>query len=233
MHEAIRQLLILQDRDQKILSYQRNLEKIPRDQSDVKRKLTDDEGAVAKAHDLLQQCEVSVKKVELDIGTRRTTIARLKQQQFETRKNEEFVALGNEVIRYEKEIDALETRVLELMEQVDDQRAEHHAAEEQLRRARALADEAMKELAEKQKNLTVSKAELEGQRGTLVTDVVIDVVSLYEKLMKTKGGQAVVPMTNGMCGGCHMKLVPSTLVKVTAGKEITQCENCGRILYPD
>jgi predicted nucleic acid-binding Zn-ribbon protein len=233
MHQAIRQLLILQDRDQKILSYNRNLEKIPRDQTDVRRKLTDDEAAMTKAHDLLQQCEVNVKKVELDIGTRRTTIARLKQQQFETRKNEEFTALGNEVIRYEKEIDALETRVLELMEQVDGQRAEFHAAEERLRKARSLADESMKELEEKQKNLSASKTELETERGALMTDVAVEIISLYDKLMKTKGGQAVVAMTSGMCGGCHMKLVPSTLVKVSAGKEITQCENCGRILYPD
>ena len=37
----------------------------------------------------------------------------------------------------------------------------------------------------------------------------------------------------GRCGGCHMKLVASTVIKVQGGKEIAQCEDCGRILYAD
>ena len=49
--------------------------------------------------------------------------------------------------------------------------------------------------------------------------------------MKSKGGNAIVSADNGQCSGCHMKLVPATMINVRAEKDITQCENCGRILH--
>ena len=49
--------------------------------------------------------------------------------------------------------------------------------------------------------------------------------------MKTKVGLALAPMHEGKCGGCHMKLIASTVVAVQSAREMARCENCGRILY--
>jgi predicted nucleic acid-binding Zn-ribbon protein len=51
--------------------------------------------------------------------------------------------------------------------------------------------------------------------------------------MKTKDGMAIAPMHEGKCGGCHMKLIASTVVAVQNAKEMTRCEDCGRILYAE
>ena len=59
------------------------------------------------------------KRLELDVGTRNESIARLKTQRYETRKNDEFSAMGREIERYQNEISALEDQELELMEQAD------------------------------------------------------------------------------------------------------------------
>ena len=59
--------------------------------------------------------EVERKKLELDVGTRAESISRLKTQQYQTRKNEEFRAIGHEIERYENEIRKLEDQELELM----------------------------------------------------------------------------------------------------------------------
>jgi predicted nucleic acid-binding Zn-ribbon protein len=233
MLPAIEKLLILQERDQKLLNAQRDLEKIPRDETTAKSRLADDTAAVTKAADAVRQCEMATHKIELDIATRRNTINRLKQQQFETRKNEEFTALGNEVIRYEKEIDQLETEELEMMEKADSLRAQLQQAESKLAKSKALVDEDLKDLQIKKEQLTIKKSELVAERSQLAAGVESDHLALYERLIKTKNGTAVVQVVNQMCGGCHMKLVPTTLVKVTAGTELTQCENCGRILFPE
>lgn len=233
MLPAIEKLLILQERDQKLLNAQRDLEKIPRDEATAKNRLADDAAAVAKAAEAVRQCEMATHKIELDIATRRNTINRLKQQQFETRKNEEFTALGNEVIRYEKEIDQLETQELEMMEQADSLRAQLQLAEAKLAKSKALVDDDLKDLQIKKEQLTVKKSELLAERSQLAAGVESDQLALYERLIKTKNGTAIVQVANQMCTGCHMKLVPTTLVKVMAGTEITQCENCGRILFPE
>lgn len=233
MQPVIKDLLILQERDQKLLSIARDLEKVPRDEAHANGLLSGDKALLAKATDALRQCEVATKKIELDIGTRRNTILRLKQQQFETRKNEEYTALGNEVIRYEKEIDKLETEELELMEQADGLRAKVKEAEAQLARSQALVNDDLSDLRKKQEQLVVRRDELSAERSSLAASIDPEVLPLYDRLMKTKNGTAVVQAIHGMCSGCHMKLVPTTLVKVLAATELTQCENCGRMLYPE
>jgi predicted nucleic acid-binding Zn-ribbon protein len=69
------------------------------------------------------------------------------------------------------------------------------------------------------------------ERKSLVSDLDEDLLSLYDRLMTSKGGDALVSAGTGQCSGCHMKLVPSTMISVQAKKDVTQCENCGRILY--
>jgi predicted nucleic acid-binding Zn-ribbon protein len=233
MLDEIRDLLVLQDRDRRLQSLRKDLEKLPQELSRAKGKLSGDQAAMDQASEALKTAELEVKKVELDAETRRTTIKRLKLQQFETRKNDEYQALGHEVTRYEKEVDDLETRELELMEEVDAARAKLRTAQEALAKTRVLVDADLASIAEREKNLLASRAELQAERDKLAANPSITILPLYERLLKTKDGIAVAPMHEGRCGGCHMKLIAATVIKVQSGKEIAQCEDCGRILYPD
>lgn len=233
MLPEIRALLILQDRDSRLLDRRRELERLPQDEQRAKAKLAHDQAQVAKAREVLQTNELAVKKVELDAQTRRTTILRLKTQQFETRKNDEFQALGHEITRYEKDVDALETQELELMEAADSMRKQLADAQQALAATQTLVDEDLAQLNERRIRLEADVAELKAERATLAADVPDSILPLYERLLKTKAGVAVSPLKDGRCGGCHMKLVAATVVKVQSGTQVAQCEDCGRILYPD
>lgn len=233
MQDEVRALLILQDRDRRLLALAKDLEKLPQDEARAKTKLAGDEAAVTKAHQALLDCELRVKKIELDAETRRTTIKRLKNQQFETRKNEEFVALGHEIVRYEKELDEFETRELEAMDEVDSFRAALKAAEAAREKTRTLVAEDLQSLAQRQQRMEAEKIEVSAEREDLVKNVPESVLPLYNRLMKSKAGLAVAPLRDGKCEGCHMKLIASTIMKVQTAKEIAQCEDCGRILYSE
>lgn len=231
MLDDVRALLILQDRDRRLISIGKDLEKLPQDETRAKTKLAGDQAAVAKAQDAVKQGEVEVKKIELDAETRRTTIKRLKTQQFETRKNDEFQALGHEIARYEKELDEFETRELEAMEKVDALRAALQQAEKALASTQKLVDEDLAVIRTRSGNLKSEQAEVTAERDTLAAQAPESLLPLYHRLMKTKAGLAVAPMREGKCEGCHMKVIASTVVKVATAKEVAQCENCGRILY--
>ena len=231
MQDEVRALLILQDRDRRLLALAKDLEKLPQDEARAKAKLAGDEAAVKKAHQALLDCELRVKKIELDAETRRTTIKRLKLQQFETRKNEEFVALGHEITRYEKDLDDFETTELEAMDEVDSLRGAQKTAETALARTRKLVDEDLAMIAQRHARMEADRIETLAERERLLGNVPESVIPLYNRLMKTKAGLAVAPLRDGKCEGCHMKLIASTVMKVQTGKEIAQCEDCGRILY--
>lgn len=233
MLDEVRALLILQDRDRRLLSLAKDLEKLPQDEARAKTKLSGDEASVKRAHDALLDCELRLKRLELDAGTRKTTIQRLKIQQFETRKNEEYQALGHEITRYEKEVDDLETRELELMEEMDGLKAALKAAQAALAKTETLVDEDLKLVQERMARMLAEKVDVTRERDQLSTQVPEEVLPVYLRLMKTKDGLAVAPMQEGKCGGCHMKLIPSTVTAVNGGKLLTRCENCGRILYTE
>src|SRR3982751_6008633 len=114
-----------------------------------------------------QHVEMDRKKLELDAGTRRESINRLKTQQYETRKNEEFRAMGNEIERYQKEIQQIEDQELELMEQVDKLKAEAAAEETRTAATRDSVARQMTDLEAKTKALEARLQDLAKDRADI------------------------------------------------------------------
>lgn len=231
MLSEIESLLVLQDRDQRILKLENELKRIPIDQKRAEERLANDLAAVAAAKLAIQENEIAIKGIELDIGVRKDTLAKLKVQQYETKKNDEFTALGNEITRYAEEIDGFETSELELMERADTLRTAQNKVKAALDLTQSMVDEEIALLDKKGSECTQQREEVIAERKSLAKDLDEDLLSLYDRLMKSKGGDAVVSANKSQCGGCHMRVVPSTMINVQAEKEVTQCENCGRILY--
>jgi predicted nucleic acid-binding Zn-ribbon protein len=180
----------------------------------------------------MREVELKIKSLDLDAQTRRNSIARLKDQQFATRKNEEFQAMGHEIQRYEREVTGLEDQELELMEQLEGVKPDYAAANQKLAGTKKLVDEELKELAERARAIEARIAELKAERAGLAAPIDPDTLGLYERLMKNKG-DAVALVEGGICKGCHVKVISGTLQSLKADENITQCEQCGRILFQE
>ena len=226
-------LLSLQERDLRLQDLRKELERIPKQQDLAKQRLAAHEKAVADAKAAVQENEVAIKGVELDIGTRKESISRLKTQQFETKKNEEYQALGVKVTHYGEEIDDLETRELELMERGDQLKSLLAEAETAYGRTKGGVDEEVETLQVRADQFSRETESLEEERKQLLVGMEEETISIYERLLQKLGGPVVVPITRArQCLGCHVKATPATMIRVQAGKELVNCENCGRILYP-
>jgi uncharacterized protein len=231
MLPSITKLLQLQERDLRLRNLQRDLKEVPNLQARARTQLSDDQGAVDAATLKMREIEVKIKNLELDAQIRRNTVQRLHQQQFETRKNDEFQALGNEVVRYQKEVSAFEDKQIEQMEFLETAKAELVVAQAKLAITQGHVDDELRQLAERAINLQARITELKTERQTLVAPIDEDLLENYERLLKTKNGTALVVAAAGVCGGCHMKLVHATVVDLKADDRIVNCEQCGRILY--
>lgn len=231
MLPVIQQLLVLQDRDQRIRHLTKDLKEIPNLQQRAHYRLAEDEAAVAEALGRVREVEMKIKTLELDIQTRKTTITRLKDQQFSTRKNEEFRAMGNEIERYGKEVYAMEDKEIELMEQLEKVRPDLVAAQGKLEQTKAIVAEEVSGLSERATAIEARLVELKAERIALATPMDPSALNTYDRLMKSKGDAAVVLAEFGACKGCHVKLITGTIHALKADQEITYCEQCGRILY--
>lgn len=226
-------LLKIQERDLRLQNLRKELERIPRDQDMARTRLAANEKAVEDARTQLKENEVAIKNVELDVGTRKETIARLKNQQFETRKNEEYQALGHEVTRYANEIDGLETQELELMERGDEFRQILEEAEAAYNVTKGGVDEEIAALQGRMDNFIKEVEGLEAERTELAAAIDEDLLDLYDRILKLRGAPVVVQISpERQCLGCHVRVTPATLSRAVAATELVNCENCSRILYP-
>ena len=231
MHSELEQLLVLQDRQQKIRQIQTEIKTLPLERAHLESQLAATAAGVELLKQKGRQVEIERKKLELDVGTRTESIARLKTQQYQTRKNDEFQAIGHEIERYENEIRKLEDQELELMIEADKLRGELEAADKSARTTKESIARQLTDLETKSKALGAQQQELETERETLAAQIDPDLLDQFERLFNSKGDAAVVAVEHGVCTGCHMKVTTATAAGVKAGKEIVSCENCGRILY--
>ena len=231
MQAELEQLLVLQDRQQKIKQIQTEIKNLPLQRQNLEAQLAASAAALGALKHKAQHLEMDRKTLELDAGTRRESINRLKTQQYETRKNDEFRAMANEIERYEKEVQSIEDQELELMDQAEKLKVEVTAEEKKAAGARESIARQMTDLDEKGKTLESRLSELTAERTELAGKIDEDVLGRFERLFASKGDAAIVALEHEVCTGCHMKITTQTAHRVRNGKEIVSCEQCGRILY--
>ena len=126
----------------------------------------------------------------------------------------------------------LEDVELELMERLE-------GAESGLASVKAEVDEVVAGIAtaatERDAAFAVIDAELAGltaERATAVAGLDEGLLALYEKLRASHGGVGAAALHAGGCGGCHVKVDPTSLAEFAASPEdsILRCDECGRIL---
>lgn len=231
MLEVIEKLLILQDRDRAIRRLQAELAHIEPERTTFRTKVATAQAKLDTTKQRVRQLEADRKRLEVDVEEKKEQIARYANQQLQTRKNEEYRALANEIETCKAEITKIEDREIELMEQAEQAQKEAVGSTRESDEAKKLADELISKLGEREQNLRRELAELQANREELAAAVETAVRARYERLVRSKGENVVVGVQHGVCGGCHMKLPAQILVACQAHQEVTTCTNCGRILY--
>lgn len=231
MLESIEKLLILQARDRKIAHINNELARIAPERDALQARASSTQSSLEAAKLRVKQIESQRKDLELEVESQKQKIDKYSIQQFQTKKNEEFKAIGHEIETCKAAIIQIEDKELVFMEQAE-------AAQKQVGVAMLAANEAKKhldgqltDLAGREGNLKKELAELTSNREALATAVDEEARARYERLLKNKGGNVVVGIQHGVCGGCHMKFPIQIVLSCKREAEIVTCPNCGRILY--
>jgi predicted nucleic acid-binding Zn-ribbon protein len=231
MLDAIEKLLILQDRDRKLAQVRAELAQVGPRRQTLQAGAASAESGLEAAKLAVRHLESDRKKLELDVEAKKQLIEKYSLQQFQTKKNEEYRALAHEIEMCKEAIVKIEDSEIEIMEKTEAVQKQVAAATQTLTQTRKLVDEQVAELDKAEENLQKELAALESNRADLASAVDEGVRARYDRLFKTKGGNVVVGVHHGVCGGCHMKLQPQLLVQCQAAQEVVTCANCGRILY--
>jgi hypothetical protein len=231
MLDAIQKLLVLQDRDRKILQLREELTRIPPERNELQARVTNLQSQLEASRLRMKQLESERKRLELDVEAKQQLINRYSLQQYQTKKNEEYRALTHEIDTCKADIRGLEDQQLDFMEQGEQAQQEATSLAQTLAETQRTVESRLADLAAAEASLRSQLAQLESERSQLAAEVEEQVCARYERLLKQKGGSVVVPIDRGVCGGCHMQISRHLVVACIADQEIVTCPNCGRLLY--
>jgi predicted nucleic acid-binding Zn-ribbon protein len=231
MQQIIEKLLILQDRDRRIMHTRDQLARIQPERESLQGHASATQASLDAVKTKVKQVESDRKKLELEAESKKQQIERYSLQQFQTKKNEEYRALAHEIDTCKEGIAQLEDQQLELMEKAESLQKESGAAARQADDARKMSEGQLQNLAAREQNLRQELTELESNRNQLTAEIDERPLRHYERLLRNKGDNVVVGIEHGVCGGCHMRFPVQLLVSCQAAKELVTCPNCGRILY--
>ncbi len=231
MLAIIEQLLVLQDRDRRLLRLKAELDTIPGQRSSLQTKAEKTQAVFEEVKKLSTHIESDRRRLELEVETLRQRIAKLQIEQQGTRSNDQYKAFQHQIETTEGDIRKLEDQQLGLMEQGEVAARDLQAAAKIAAAQKAESDAALADLAAREANMRRERDEVGADRAKLGADIDPTLLARYDRILKNRGESVVVGVTNTVCGGCHMKLPMQTFLETKAQINVTYCPNCGRILY--
>src|SRR5688500_4208734 len=206
MLDVIEKLLVLQDRDRNILRTKDELAHIEPERRELQTRASGTQAKLDAAKLRAKQIESDRKKLELDVEAKKEQIGKYSLQQFQTKKNEEYRALAQEIEHCKAAINKLEDEQLILMEQYETATRELNEVQKSTSALLKDVEVARAALADKEVRLKKELADLKSDYNRLADAVEESVRERYVRLRKQRGATTVVGVDRGMCGGCHMKL---------------------------
>jgi len=179
----------------------------------------------------IQENQQKRRALEKDVAVVESRLARFDDHKAAVKTNQEYTALLHEIQTAKSDKDAVEERILLLMEEADGLAGELKAAESALKDEKRKADEARAQLGTERTSLEAELARLAAARPGATVGADARTLALYEQLIKGRRGLAVAKMTGEICTACHVRLRPHVTQQIRRNEDIVQCESCQRILY--
>lgn len=231
MLPVIEQMLVLQDRDRRLIRLQSELQDIPHQ----RKRLLDRAAAAQSGLDAAKlrgrQIESDKKKLELEVSSKEEFMRKCETLQGQTKSNDEYRRYSHQIETTKGEIHALEDQEIALMERAEEAARDLIVATREATQLKADADKLLADLAARESRLQRDVASVSEERDRLASEIDPIALDRYDRILEKKGDTVVVGVKGSICGGCHMKLPQQSYVETKAAVQLVQCPNCGRILY--
>jgi len=231
VREDLAQVVDLQDLDLEIAGLQREVQRIPREVTDGEQLLNSSRGAWDQARERLAALEQLRRRKEHELEDVTAEQRKRQGRLFEIKTNQEYAAVLKEIEGLKERRSKLEDEILGTF---DDIEAAQSAVRDESARFQEREKIFQQERTTKEGELRRLQGELERlqeERRRQANRVEASLFQTYQRLLRSRGGLAVVPVKDGSCLGCHVALTPQTYNELRKGEVFVSCANCQRILY--
>lgn len=224
-------LVQLQEAETEIVRLKGVLEKVEKDKAKLASRLKQFEAAVKENREDLERVQKSCRDNEMEIRIVDERIIKSNETLRNVSTNKEYQVLLREVDDNKKRKDALESELIDLMDERE--------------RCQSILEESEKEFVQIQAQVEAEQAQVEKQSsddralleeyqtrqkqiGETLDPALMD---RFKKIARMNNGSAVTQAMDQVCMGCFMNVPPQLYIEVQRGNELISCPQCSRILY--
>jgi hypothetical protein len=184
----------------------------------------------AKIHADLKAGRVAIDQKQLQLKAAEGKIADLKVKLNQANTNREYQALKDQIAADEMASSVLADEILEAMEKLDTMKAQIPESEGRVAKAKEELVKIQQQIRAEEDSLRADVKRLEKELADAETALPDDFRTLYQRVVKAKGEDAMAVVEGGSCGGCFQQLTSNMVNEINMGR-VVLCKSCGRVLY--
>ena len=173
---------------------------------------------------------VSSDKKQRQLGEREDRIKELKTKLNSAASNREFSTFQEQIAADEKANEVLSDEILETLEWIDQVTEELTQAEAAHTNEQTEHDGRGKAIHERLALATENLQAAQANLAAAEADIPAAMRSDYDRLIQRKGEEALAPVEENSCGGCHQVLTTQWIDWLQLSK-LVRCPNCDAFLY--
>ncbi len=231
MREQLELLLKLQEIDNTLTDLEGETQDLPERIADLRRQIELTDTVVKEQETALETAKRDRTKLENDLEDANVKLDGLKSKQLVIKTNEEYAALQTEIQYTTDATSKIEDSILILLEQIEGASADAVAARQSAADSRGVIEAEIAELDREMGRLTEALTIKRDERVRVAMNIDERMRERYERIIESKGDQALVPLVDGFCTGCYKKLPSQQAIEIRRGEKFFECGGCGRILY--
>ncbi len=201
-----------------VRAHEANLNKREAQRDLVKKETTDMKVANDAKQGRLGDGEEKIKKLKVQLNTAAS--------------NREYQGLVEQIAATEMANSVLADEILEGMERIDESAEKIVEAEKIYEKTKAEFEKARQKVQEEEPLISADIRRLEAELAEWENHLDGDFKTLYIRISRIKGEEALAPLAGEYCSGCN-KLVPLNNIAnlMLESPKPAVCEGCGRLLY--
>jgi predicted nucleic acid-binding Zn-ribbon protein len=233
MNSDLELLLKLQVIDYDIGELERSKEYLPDMMENLNREIRESQTRLEETKSALEADRVKQNQLELELKAKEADLQKYQQQMMSIKTNKEYDALVAEIDAIKEQISNAETELLETIERISELEKEIGTLDEKAASIKENNTKQLGILQEKIDSIGDKMSDIESSRKNIITSIPRRTLSVYERVRRGKGGQAVVPVKKRACSACFKALTPKKIQEVKRADQVYTCDNCGAIIYWD
>jgi len=229
--KQIEQLVVLQTVDDEIKILAGEVREAPLELTGLEAKVAQLRERQAQVQERLDILKGQQKRLDGEIEDDGHKIKKSKNKLMAVGNSKEYHAMMREMDSMEKLNRLREEERIAVMEELERQNA---AMQEIVTEVEALMEgyDAKKATLDERIGKAQGRLDLLAKRRAKAGKVVPPpILGRYEFIRSRIDHPVIVPVSEGICGGCHIKIPPQSFNELQKGKQILGCPNCQRIVY--